>query len=340
MPSLLRLSLASLGLLGLLGGCSARAKQPVISLDGSSTVYPLSEAVAEEFQLRAPVRVTIGVSGTGGGFQRLCKGEALIAGASRPIKSTELEACAAAGIGVIELPVAFDGIAVVVHPDNDWARSMTVTELAALWAPEAQDQRTTWADLRAGWPDEEIHLYGPGVDSGTYDYFTKAIVGKEHSSRGDYTSSENDNMLVQGVSMDPHALGFFGYGYYLENQGVLGLVSIDDGDPSNGGGAIAPSVQTIADGTYQPLARPIFIYVSEPASARPDVAEFVRFYLDQAAPLAEEVGYVPLPERAYALARERFERRMLGTLYAAGYDEEASVEQLLAAASAERGVGQ
>ena len=207
-----------------------------ISIDGSSTVFPISEAVAEEFQKTNAARVTVASSGTGGGFKKLCAKEIAIAGASRPIKPTEVEACKANGVEYIELPVAYDGIAIVVNPENNWVDKMTVAELKKLWEPEAQGKVKTWADVRKGWPKTEIHLFGAGVDSGTYDYFTKAIVGEEHKSRGDYTSSEDDNVLVKGISTDKLALGFFGFAYYHENKDKLKIVPIDDGDDDNGDG--------------------------------------------------------------------------------------------------------
>jgi phosphate transport system substrate-binding protein len=295
---------------------TATASTNPIAIDGSSTVFPISEAMAEEFQKAHAARVTVAASGTGGGFKKLCAKEIAIAGASRPIKPSEVESCQASGVEYLELPVAYDGIAVVVNPQNTWASSMTVEELKKLWAPEAQGRVKTWADVRSGWPEEEIHLFGAGVDSGTYDYFTKAIVGEEHKSRGDYTSSEDDNVLVKGISTDKLALGFFGFAYYEENKGVLKLLSIDDGNKGNGDGPIAPSAKTIEDGTYQPLARPIFIYASKSAADRKEVQDFVHFYLGQGVKLVNEVGYIALPANAYQLATARFDARTTGTLFA------------------------
>ncbi|MEM7158912.1 MAG: PstS family phosphate ABC transporter substrate-binding protein [Myxococcota bacterium] len=325
----------SLGLvLGLLvTGCGSggKASGDAVAVDGSSTVFPITEAVAEEFQKTGKGRVTIGVSGTGGGFKKLCKGEIAVSGASRPIKPSEVELCGKGNIEYIELPVAYDGIAVTVHPDNDWAASMTVEELKKLWEPEAQDKVMKWSDVREGWPDDEIHLFGPGVDSGTYDYFTKAIVGKEHSSRGDFTSSEDDNVLVQGVSTDKGALGFFGFAYYKENSSKLKLVPIDDGKADNGDGPIAPSLETVANSTYQPLSRPIFVYVSRKDADRAPVAAFIDFYLKDGTKLVEEVGYITLPDSAYALVRERFSSKTTGSLFGGeGSRVGASVEQVLA----------
>ena len=287
-----------------------------IAIDGSSTVFPISEAMAEEFQKSHAARVTVAASGTGGGFKKLCAKEIAIAGASRPIKPSEVDACKANAVEYIELPVAYDGIAVVVNPQNTWASSMTVDELKKLWAPEAQGKVKTWADVRTGWPEEEIHLFGAGVDSGTYDYFTKAIVGEEHKSRGDYTSSEDDNVLVKGISTDKLALGFFGFAYYEENKNTLKLLSIDDGVKDNGDGAIAPSPKSIEDGTYQPLARPIFIYVSRAAADRKEVQDFVHYYLGQGTKLVNEVGYIALPAKTYELTNTRFDARTVGSLFA------------------------
>lgn len=292
------------------------AREP-ISIDGSSTVFPISEAVAEEFRRVHPGSVAIGQSGTGGGFKRLCAAEIDIAGASRPIKPEEIADCDAAGVRTIELPVAYDGIAILVHPEADWIDHITVDELARLWAPEAQGTVKLWSDVRPGWPDKEIHLFGAGLDSGTYDYFTQAIVGRRHASRGDYTSSEDDNVLVQGIARDRHALGFCGYGYYVENTARLKLVAVDDGNPDNGDGPIAPSPSTVVGGTYQPLSRPVFLYVDAAAATRSDIASFVDFYLDSAAALAQEVGYIPLSAEAYALTRRRFAARTTGSTFGA-----------------------
>src|SRR6187402_2813282 len=245
------------------GGASSSSRPTLVSLDGSSTVFPISEAVAEEFQkVEKGVRVTVGISGTGGGFQKFCRGEIDISDASRPISATEVEACKKAGVEYTELPIAFDGIAIAVHPKAVWADKITVAELKTMWAPDAQGKVMKWSQVRKGWPDREIHLFGAGVDSGTYDYFTAAVVGKEHASRGDFTSSEDDNVLVQGVAMDKLALGFFGYAYYVENQNKLKVVAIDDEKDDNGKGPIAPSPASVIDGTYSPLARPIFVYAS------------------------------------------------------------------------------
>jgi phosphate transport system substrate-binding protein len=305
-------------------------ERAVIVIDGSSTVLPISQAVAEEFEKAHKARVTVGKSGTGGGFQKLCRGEIAISGASRPIKESEREQCKAGGVEFIELPVAYDGIAVVVHKQNDWVDHLTVEELAKMWAPEAEGKIKKWSEVREGWPDKDLRLFGPGVDSGTYDYFTAAVVGKEHASRGDFQPNEDDNVLVQGVSTDPTALGYFGYAYYIENADKLALVPIDDGKPDNGQGAIQPSPETVANGTYQPLSRPIFIYVSKKAAdERPEVAQLVEYYLKEGRALVKEVGYIPLPDEAYDLAAQRFQKRQTGSLYEGGSKIGVTVEQLL-----------
>ena len=240
--------------------------------------------------------------------------------------------CKEKAVEYIELPVAYDGISIVVNPANDWASHLTVSELRAMFRPEAQGQVKRWSQIRTGFPDQEIHLFGAGVDSGTYDYFTAAIVGTEHSSRGDFTSSEDDNVLVQGVAMDRLALGFFGYAYYAENQSKLKLVAIDDEKDDNGKGPVAPSPSSVIDGTYSPLSRPIFVYVSKAAVARAEVDAFMRFYLEHAAKLVTEVGYIPLPERAYTLASKRLTNRVLGSVFGGtGSRVGVSVEALLAA---------
>jgi phosphate transport system substrate-binding protein len=294
----------------------ASATEAPISIDGSSTVFPISEAVAEEFQKKHSARVTVASSGTGGGFKKLCAKEIAIAGASRPIKPSEVELCAKNGVEYIELPVAYDGIAIVVNKANTWIDALTVDELKKLWAPEAQGNVKTWAKVRPGLPADEIHLYGAGVDSGTYDYFTKAIVGEEHKSRGDYQSSEDDNVLVQGVANDKLALGFFGFAYYEENKDKLKLLAVDDGIAKNGAGAIAASRESIEKATYQPLSRPVFIYVSKTDADRKEVQELISYYLKEGANLVAEVGYIPLPSEVYALAQKRFDTRKVGSVFA------------------------
>jgi phosphate transport system substrate-binding protein len=287
----------------------------IITADGSSTVAPVTEAVAEEYRKATGVPVTVGTSGTGGGFQKFCRDETDISDASRPISANEVKACADAGIQYLEIPVAYDGLAVVVNPKNSWATSMTVADLKKLWEPAAQGKVTRWNQVRPEWPDREIHLYGPGVDSGTFDYFTEVIVGKAKASRGDYTSSEDDNVIVQGVGGDEGALGYFGFAYYEQNHDKLKVVPIDDGNEANGQGPIVPSPDTVKNGTYRPLSRPIFIYPKMKALDRAEVRSFVDFYLTKGVPLIREVGYIPLSDREYELVRKRFSERKTGSMF-------------------------
>ena len=302
---------------------------PIIAIDGSSTVFPITEAVAEEFQKVNRARITVGVSGTGGGFKKFCNNETVISDASRPIKSSEVTLCGEKNIEFIELPVAFDGLAVVVNPKNTWVDHLTTAELKKMWEPEAQGKVMKWSDIRPGFPDKPLTLFAPGVDSGTFDYFTEAINGKSQASRGDFTPSEDDNVLVQGITTDENALGYFGFAYYIENQDKLKVIPIDDGNEDNGQGAIAPSLVTVGNGTYQPLARPIFIYVSKTGADRPEVQAFVEFYLTQGRPLVEEVGYIRLPDKAYDLALQRFNDRVAGSVYSDGAEVGVTIEELL-----------
>lgn len=281
-----------------------------IAIDGSSTVFPISEAVAEEFQKKYPnVKVTVGISGTGGGFKKFLNRETDISNASRPIKPSEQELADKNGVTYIELPVAFDGLSVLVNPQNDWVDSLTVEELKKIWEPGSKVKR--WSDIRPNWPNEEVKLFGAGHDSGTFDYFTEAINGEEGAARADFMASEDDNVLVTGIAGDKYALGFFGFAYYEENQDKLKLVAIDAGS-----GPVLPSAQTIVDGTYKPLSRPIFIYVRSDVADRPEVQEFVRFYLSEAKNLVREVGYIPLTDELYDLALKRFEQRVTGSIFA------------------------
>jgi phosphate transport system substrate-binding protein len=313
------------------GTNSELAGSDLVRIDGSSTVYPITEAVAEEFQKTTKAKITISVSGTGGGFKRLCAGEVAITGASRPIRESEEHDCAANNIEFVELPIAYDGLAVVVNPENNWVKSLTVRDLKQIWEPGAQQRVLSWNHIRPDWPDVPLRLFGAGVDSGTYDYFTRAVVGKEHYSRGDYTSSEDDNVLVQGVSHDVGALGFFGLAYYEENRERLKLIPVDDGEPNNGNGPIAPSNTTVSAGTYQPLSRPIFVYVSKAALAQPEVVALLEFYLENAPTLVKEARYVPLPASAYALAHKRLRDGKVGSLFAGkGSEIGVTVESLLA----------
>jgi len=311
--------------------CSKRKAQGGgVSIDGSSTVFLISAAAAERAKQELGLDVAVGSSGTGGGFKKFCAGELDLAGASRPIKASEAESCKKAGVEFIELPVAYDGLAVVVNRKNTFVDYLTVEELKKMWAPEAQGTVDKWSHIREGWPDQPLRLLGPGTDSGTYDYFTQAIVGKEHSSRGDFRASEDDNVLVQGVAGDENALGFFGFAYYAENQDQLKIVPIEDGKPDDGAGPITPTADTIRDGTYQPLSRPIFIYVSVKAAAKPHVRRFVDYYLTHASELATKVGYVGLPEHLATLVHQRFTDQKTGSVFPGGSLVGVTLQQLLA----------
>lgn len=313
------------------GGAAPASSGPtLVSLDGSSTVFPISEAVAEEFQkAEKDVRVTVGISGTGGGFQKFCRAETDISDASRPISVTEVAACEKAGVQYIELPIAYDGIAIVVNPKAAWADKITTAELKTLFAAESQGKVTKWSQVRKGWPDREVHLFGAGVDSGTYDYFTEAINGKAKSSRGDFTSSEDDNVLIQGISSDELALGFVPFAYYEGNKDKLKLLPVDDGKDDNGKGAILPSADTIRNGTYEPLSRPVFIYVSMKASGRPEVQKFVDYYLTNADKLVREVGYVGLGDPIYALVKDRYSKKVTGSVFTGANTIGVTIDQLL-----------
>ena len=284
---------------GFLGGCSAEQSgsndtqaRNYVKVDGSSTVYPITEAVAEELRSVHPqIQVTVGISGTGGGMKKFAAGEIDICDASRAIKQKEADKCAAKGVKFIELEVAYDGLAVVINPQNDWCDCLTVEQLRELWRPESAVKK--WSDLNPDWPQEEIRLYGPGTDSGTFDYFTKAIVGEEKACRADYTASEDDNVLVTGVMNDRYALGYFGYAYYSENKEKLKLLGVNGGD-----GCKKPSMETVRSLSYKPLSRPLFIYVRTESLKQPAVRDFVKFYLETADQLATEVGYVPVSDQA------------------------------------------
>ncbi|HZV99527.1 MAG TPA: PstS family phosphate ABC transporter substrate-binding protein [Methylophilaceae bacterium] len=308
-------SFKALGVAALVAGVfsvpHAQAAEKIIKIDGSSTVYPITEAIAEEFQKAKKTKVTVGISGTGGGFKKFCRGETDISEASRPILKKEMDACKEAGIQYIELPVAYDALTVVVNPKNDFIKSFTIDELKKLWEPGAQGKVKTWNQVNPAWPNKPVKLFGAGSDSGTFDYFTEAVVGKAKSSRGDYTASEDDNVLVQGVASDVGATGYFGYAYYEENQDKLKAVPIV---AKAGAPAVLPSPESVMNGTYQPLSRPLFIYVNATAAAfKPEVKEFINFYLANAPTLVKEVKYVPLPTHEYAAVTEHWKALKPGT---------------------------
>jgi phosphate transport system substrate-binding protein len=303
------------------------AQQRIVKIDGSSTVFPVTEAVAEDFQKakKQQIKVTVGISGTGGGFKKFCRGETDISNASRPILKAEMADCAKAGIEYFELPVAFDALTVVINPKNAFIKQLTVADLKKMWEPGAQGKVTRWNQVNPAWPDQPLKLFGPGADSGTFDYFTEAVVGKSKSSRGDFTASEDDNVLVQGVSRDVNALGYFGYAYYIENKDKLKAVPI----VNEKGQAVEPSMEAVLKGSYTPLARPIFIYVSARSLARPELKEFVDYYMSNGAKLAREVKYVPLPDTAYKMALEHVQKGKKGTVFGGTAEVGVTIDELL-----------
>ncbi|MGI9245627.1 MAG: PstS family phosphate ABC transporter substrate-binding protein [Steroidobacteraceae bacterium] len=301
--------------------------QAAIKVDGSSTVFPIAEAYAEEFQIqkRGKVRVTVGVSGTGGGFKKFCRGETDMANASRPISVEEMESCRKAGIKYFELPVAFDALTVVVNPANTWAKTLTVAELRKMWEPAAQARITNWNQVNPRFPKQKLMMFGPGADSGTFDYFTEAVNGKSKAISGDYTASEDDNTLVQGVENNRNAIGYFGYAYYAAHKDKMAAVAIDGGK----GRAVLPSLENVTNGTYSPLSRPLFVYVRDSAARRPEVREFVQFMM-QNGELVKEVGYLPLPKQSYDLAWKHFTGGKLGTVFGGHAKVGITIGELLA----------
>ena len=311
-PSIRRLTHGVLAALFALGAAHAFAKAPpIITIDGSSTVYPITEAVVEEYQLRHKARITVGISGTGGGFKKFCKGETDISNASRPISESEIKKCRENGIAFYELPIAFDALTIAVHNDNDWAKHITTAELKKIWEPSARGAITRWNQVRKTWPDAPLNLYGAGSDSGTFDYFTEAIMHKAKAQRGDYTASEDDNVLIQGLSKDLHALGYVPYSYYAGNETLLKAIPVDHGT-----GAVMPTKEHVVNGNYVPLSRPLFVYVNAASFAREDIATLMRFYLTEASPYIEEVKYVPLPQSSYQKLMKRMERKQTGSAFA------------------------
>lgn len=301
------------------------AAEKIIKIDGSSTVYPITEAVAEEFQKSQKIKVTVGESGTGGGFKKFCRGETDISNASRPILQKEIDACKEANIQYIELPIAFDALTVVVNDKNDWVKNLSVEDLKKIWQPKSAVKN--WKDINPAFPDKKLSLYGPGTASGTFDYFTEAINGKAKASRTDYTPSEDDNVLVQGVSGNAGGLAYFGLAYYEENKDKLRAVPIS---AKAGSAGVLPSVATVMDGTYQPLSRPIFIYVNANSAAfKPEVKAFVNFYLDNAPTLVKEVKYVPLPAEDYTAVKAHFKGLKAGTGFGGKSEVGVKVSDLL-----------
>lgn len=315
------------------GQAGAPAGGAIVLIDGSSTVFPITEALSEEFQNASGNRVTVGLSGTGGGFKKFCRGEIDISGASRPIKEDEMALCAENGVEYIELPVALDALATIVNPANTWADCMTVAELKTIWEPAAQGKVANWSQVRAGFPADALKLFGAGTDSGTFDYYTAAINGSEGSSRGDYTATEDDNVTITGVAGDRGALGYLGLAYLTENADKVKAVSIRQPD----GSCVAPSVEAARNASYQPLSRPLFFYVNKKyADERKHVQDFISFAFsaDESEKLVAEVGYVPLPTEAYAQAKAKFDARRTGTYFGGEAKVGVTMDELLADASA------
>lgn len=307
------------------------AATTIIKIDGSSTVYPITEAIAEEFQIaqKNAIKVTVGVSGTGGGFKKFCRGETDIQDASRPISKTEMEDCKKSGIQYFELPVAFEGTVVAVNIKNTWLNEISTADLKKIWEPSATGKIKKWNQINTKWPDAEFKLFGAGSDSGTFDYFTEAIVGKAKSSRGDYTASEDDNTIVKGIAGDKNAIGYLPLSYYEENKKTLKALAIIGGERAPTKAAVLPTKETVENGIYFPLSRPLFIYVNLKSSQRSEVSEFVKFYLKNAAQMVEQVKYVALPAKAYVMAGEHFSKGKIGSVFATGSHVGMKIEELM-----------
>jgi phosphate transport system substrate-binding protein len=303
------------------------AEPSTIKIDGSSTVFPITEAMAEEFQKeqKGAVKVTVGISGTGGGFKKFCRGETDVQDASRPISEKEMAECKTANIKYVELPIAFDAIVIVVNPKNDWLKDISIEQLKKMWEPDAQTKITKWNQIDAKWPDQKIKLYGAGSDSGTFDYFTEAVVGKAKSSRGDYTASEDDNTLVQGVASDKFALGYIPLSYYEENKSKLKVLGVIGKSAK----AVMPSKETVEKGIYEPFSRPLFIYVSDVGLKKPEVKKFADFYLTNAQTLVPEVKYIALPAQAYKMSSERVQKNKFGTSFSGHSEVGMKIEEIL-----------
>jgi phosphate transport system substrate-binding protein len=313
-------------ILGVSACSKDKAETYIVRIDGSSTVFPITEAIAEEFQAATKIRTTVGISGTGGGFKKFCRGETDMTQASRPILIEEMEACKAAGVEYIELPIAYDALTVVVHPENDFVTSMTVDELRIMWEPAAQGVIKNWNQVNPAWPDRPLSLFAAGSDSGTFDYFTEAIMGKAKASRGDFTASEDDNVTVRGVSGDIGAIGYLGFAYYVENQETIKAVSIV---AKPGAKAVAPSEENVMNGTYQPLSRPLFIYVNAKSAETPEVRDFIDYYVANSKELIKEVKFIPLPDNEYSAVIKHWQARKTGTGFGGHPEVGIKIEDLL-----------
>ena len=321
--------LAGVSVVALSTSAASVFAQGVVNIDGSSTVYRITEGIAEDFQKakKNAIKVTVGISGTGGGFKKFCRGETDISNASRPILAKEMADCKAAGVEYFELPVAFDALTIVVNPKNSFLKEISIAELKTMWEPAAQGKVMRWSQVNPAWPDAPLKLFGAGADSGTFDYFTEAVTGKSKSSRGDFTASEDDNVLVQGVAQDTNALAFFGYAYYAENTTRLRAVPIVE---KAGKGAVLPSETTVLNGSYQPFSRPIFIYINAKSLDKPEIKEFVAFYMKNVTKIAKEVKYIPLPQKAYDINLEHLAKGKKGTVFGGVAEVGVTIEALLA----------
>jgi phosphate transport system substrate-binding protein len=314
----------------LIAACHDRAPSEPVTVDGSSTAFPLAEAVAHEYmKANQGTPINVAFSGTGTGFVRFCRGQLDLANASRPITVEEQKACESANVAFVELPVAYDAISIIVSAKNSWASTITVPELRTVWDAAAEKKITTWKQVRAEWPDREITLFGPGAESGTFDYFTDAINGRAGASRKDYTSSADDEVIVKGVADDEFALGYVGHGYVEKHRQQIKALAVDDLDDRVGRGPIEPSLENVSRGIYRPLARPLFIYVNTARAQRPEVAAFARYFVRKSRELAADVGSVPMMGMAYQLAEQRFEKKTTGTMFKAPNAAELGVEYLL-----------
>jgi phosphate transport system substrate-binding protein len=313
----------------LIAGASVVQAQALVRVDGSSTVFPVTEAVAQAFQVRkrGMARITVGISGTTGGFRKFCRGETDLQDASRPILKSEIRSCEAAGVQYVELPIAFDAVTVAVSARNTWVKSLTVADLKRIWAPAAQGRVVLWSDIDPAWPREPLALFGPDVDSGTFDYFTEVIVGTRGASRSDYVSSEDDNVIARSISMNPNAIGYLPYAYYAAHAQRLRAIPID-----SGAGPVQPALENVANRTYAPLSRPLFIYVNARSASRPEVRTFMEFFLERGRGLIEEVHYLPLSAAAYSMAAHNFRIGKYGTVFDGEPADGLAAEEILARA--------